>query len=188
MTLSVPQWLTWAREIQALGQSGLAYSHNDYDRERYARLMELAAEIVERYSGLPKEATLRDFTLQPGYATPKIDVRGAVVRDGRILLVQERTDGRWSMPGGWTDVGKTPAEMVVREVWEESGYHVQARKIVAVYDANRITDVPLAFFHAYKIIFLCELTGGEARTSIETLAVDWFRLARPSPALAPTHQ
>jgi ADP-ribose pyrophosphatase YjhB (NUDIX family) len=169
-----PRWLEWAREIQSLSQTGLTYSETDYNVQRYRRLMEIAAEIVQNHTTLPKQPVLENFLIQPGYATPKVDVRGAVVRDGKILLVQERSDGRWCMPGGWADVGELPSEMVAREVWEESGFQVVARKVVGVYDANR-SGAPLAFYHAYKIVFLCEILGGEARPSDETLAVDFFR-------------
>jgi len=168
-----PRWLDWAREIQALSQTGLTYSENDYQTQRYRRLMEIAADIVQSYTDLPGEPVLQNFLVQPGYATPKVDVRGAVIRDNRVLLVQERADGRWCMPGGWADVGDLPSEMVEREVWEESGFRVLARKVVGVYDANR-SGRPIEFYHAYKIVFLCEIVGGEARPSSETLAVDFF--------------
>jgi ADP-ribose pyrophosphatase YjhB (NUDIX family) len=168
-----PRWLGWAREIQALSQTGLHYSETEYHVQRYRRLMEIAAEIVEYQADLPGQPVLENFAVQPGYATPKVDVRGAVVRDGKILLVQECADGRWAMPGGWADVGKSPSEMVVREVWEESGFEVQARKVIGVYDANR-SGRPLQFYHAYKIVFLCEIVGGAARTSDETLDVGFF--------------
>ncbi|MFL7794670.1 MAG: NUDIX hydrolase [Anaerolineae bacterium] len=168
------RWLEWAREIQALSQTGLTYSETEYNVQRYRRLMEIAAEIVESHTGLASESVLEGFLAQLGYATPKVDVRGAVVRGGKILLVQERADGRWAMPGGWADVGDLPSEMVVREVWEESGFEVEPRKVIGVYDANRVGR-PLAFYHAYKIVFLCEIVGGEARASDETLAVDFFR-------------
>jgi ADP-ribose pyrophosphatase YjhB (NUDIX family) len=169
----VPRWLEWAREIQALSQTGLHYSETEYHTQRYRRLMEIAAEIVENHAGLPKQPVLEDFLIQPGYATPKVDVRGAIVRDGKILLVQERVDGCWTMPGGWADVGEYPAAMVAREVWEESGFEVEVRKVIGVYDANR-GGRPLQFYHAYKIVFLCEIVGGEARTSDETMAVGFF--------------
>lgn len=168
-----PRWLEWAREIQALAQTGLTFCQNDYDKERLQRLLEISAEIVAGHTDLPNESLRKNFLAQPGYATPKVDVRGAVIRDGKILLVQERSDERWSMPGGWADVGEMPSEMVVREVWEESGFHVMPRKIIGVYDANR-TGRPMEFYHAYKIVFLCEITGGAARPSNETLAVDFF--------------
>ena len=170
-----PRWLEWAREIQALSQTGLTYSENDYQTQRYRRLTEIAAEIIESHTDLLKEPVLADFLVQPGYATPKVDVRGAVIRDDKILLVQERADERWCMPGGWADVGDLPSEMVAREVWEESGFNVVARKVIGVYDANR-SGVPIEFYHAYKLVFLCDIIGGQARPSNETLAVDFFRL------------
>jgi ADP-ribose pyrophosphatase YjhB (NUDIX family) len=170
---NIPRWLQWAREIQALSQTGLHYTHDLYDTQRYHRLIEIAAEIVQSHTGLPKEPMIENFSWQPGYATPKIDVRGAVVQDGKILLVQEKTDQKWCMPGGWGDVGEIPSEMVAREVLEESGFVVKPFKLVGVYDANR-DGRPLQFFHAYKIIFLCEIISGSARPSDETLAVDFF--------------
>jgi ADP-ribose pyrophosphatase YjhB (NUDIX family) len=179
----LPPWLEWAREIQALGQTGLAYSGNDYDTQRYRRLVEIAAEIVQSHTSLLGEPVLQNFRVQPGYATAKVDVRGAVVRDGEILLVQERSDGRWCMPGGWADVGVLPSAMVVREVWEESGFQVQARKVIGLYDANR-EGIPLEFYHAYKVVFLCDIVGGEARPSNETLAVGFFKFGDLPPLSA----
>jgi ADP-ribose pyrophosphatase YjhB (NUDIX family) len=167
-----PDWMDWAREIFSLSQAGLAYSQNEFDIERYKRLQEITAEMIASQSDLKKESVLESFSMQAGYITPKIDVRAAVIRDGRILLVQERADGRWAMPGGWADLGNAPASVAEREVWEESGFRIQAEKVVAVLDANRIE--PMEFYHAYKIIFLCKLLDGEPRTSHETLAVEFF--------------
>ncbi len=169
---NTPNWLALAREIYTLAQAGLAYSKNDFDLERYRRLQAISAEILAGQSTLEKEAVLASFSMQAGYATPKVDVRAAVIRDGKILLIREVTDGKWAMPGGWADLGESPAEMAVREVREESGFEVQVDKLVAVYDANRIE--PLEFYHAYKLIFLCTIIGGTATPSIETLAVDFF--------------
>jgi len=178
--ISTPRWLTWAREIQALSQTGLAHATTDYDTKRYQRFIEIAAEIVHDHTDLPKEPILRHFLAQPGYATVKVDVRGAIIRNGKILLVQERTDEHWCMPGGWADVGEFPSEMVVREVLEESGFEVVPRKVIGVYDANRGPE-PMEFFHAYKIIFLCEIIDGEPRPSEETMAVDFFNFDRLPP-------
>jgi ADP-ribose pyrophosphatase YjhB (NUDIX family) len=166
------QWLDWAREIFSLSQSGLTYSKNEFDLARYKRLQEITAEMIASQAAMEKESVLENFSMQAGYATPKVDVRGAVIRDGKILLVQERSDNNWAMPGGWADLGDLPSEMVMREVWEESGFNVRVKKVVAVIDANRIQ--PFEFYHAYKLIFLCEIIGGEARVSNETLAVDFF--------------
>ena len=167
-----PRWLEWAREIYSLSQSGLTYSKNEFDLNRYHRLQQIAAEIITSQSELSEESVLESFSMQAGYITPKIDVRGAVIRDSRILLVRETVDGRWSMPGGWADLGEFPAEMVAREVREESGFEVRPEKLVAVYDANRVQ--PMEFYHAWKLIFLCAIMGGQAATSIETSSVDFF--------------
>jgi len=179
MNIKTPKWIEWAREIFSLSQAGLAYSQNEFDLERYKRLQEITAEMLESQSELSKESVLESFSMQAGYATPKIDVRGAVVRDNKILLIQERMDGKWAMPGGWADLGNAPASVAEREVWEESGYHVKAQKVIAVMDANRVE--PMEFYHAFKIIFLCKLTGGEPRVSYETLAVDFFELENLPP-------
>jgi ADP-ribose pyrophosphatase YjhB (NUDIX family) len=182
-----PRWMEWAREIYSISKSGLTYSENDYDLDRYKHLLEIAAEILESQGELSRESILQSFSMQAGYATPKIDVRGAVLRDGKILLVQERADGKWAMPGGWADLGDSPSVMVEREVREESGLNVKAAKVVAVYDANHIQ--PLEFYHAYKIIFLCNYIDGETRPSMETLAVDFFDPADLPPlSLARTNQ
>ena len=167
-----PKWLAWAREIYSLSQVGLTYTKNEFDLERYKRLQEIVAEMIASQSELAKQTILDSFSMQAGYVTPKIDVRGAVIRDGKILLIQERADGKWAMPGGWADLGNAPASVAEREVWEESGFRVKAEKVVAVIDANRIQ--PMEFYHAYKIIFLCTLLDGEPRISHETLAVDFF--------------
>jgi ADP-ribose pyrophosphatase YjhB (NUDIX family) len=168
-----PEWLEWARELQAMSQTGLAYSQSEYDTERYSRFREIAAEIVAAHTAVSKNSMLEVFGQQIGYATPKVDVRAAVIREGRILLVQERSDGKWAMPGGWADVGDTPSETVAREVREEAGFTVVPRKVAGVFDANR-DDRPEEFFHAFKLVFLCDITGGEARASFETPAVDFF--------------
>jgi ADP-ribose pyrophosphatase YjhB (NUDIX family) len=172
--VDVPRWLLWAREIQALSQTGLAYSETDYDLQRYHRLTEIAAEIIESHSDLSQQQALDHFLMQPGYATPKVDVRAAVVRDGQILLVQEREDQRWCMPGGWADVGDVPSEAAAREVWEESGFEVVVKKLIGAFDANRDGGRPLELYHAFKLVFWCEITGGEARSSSETLDVGFF--------------
>jgi ADP-ribose pyrophosphatase YjhB (NUDIX family) len=168
----IPRWLRWAREIQAIAQTGQTYALNDWQKQRYRRLTEISAEIISEHTSHPIEPILEGFINQPGYATPKVDVRGAVFRDGKILLVREKLDGGWTMPGGWADVGDSPAQGAEREVWEESGFRVRARKLIGVYDANRA--YPLELYHAVKLVFLCEITGGEAQTSDETTEVGFF--------------
>jgi ADP-ribose pyrophosphatase YjhB (NUDIX family) len=166
--------LGWAREIQALAQTGYHYANDDYQRERCQRLMAIAAEMISSSTGLEMAPIVKAFHRQVGYATPKIDVRAAVFRDGRLLMVRERMDGGWTMPGGWADVNDIPSQAAERETWEEAGFRVKARKVIGVYDANRMD--PMEFFHAFKIVFLCDLIGGEARPSGETSEVAFFEL------------
>lgn len=166
------QWLEWAREIQGLAQTGLQYAENDYQRERNHKLLAIAAEIVSEHTDLPNEQVEEIYKSQIGYATPRLDVRGAVFRNDKILLVRERFDGGWTMPGGWVDVGDVPSKAVEREVWEEAGFRVEAKKVIGVYDANRVS--PLELFHAVKIVYYCEIIDGEARPSNETSDVAFF--------------
>lgn len=169
-----PQWLLWARELQAIGQTGLTYGRDQYDRERYQRLQEIAAEMMAQGAGLSDAKPIVElFRQDAGYATPKVDVRAAVFRDKRILLVRETEDGGWTLPGGWADVGDSPSAAAVREVGEESGYKVRARKLAAVYDRDRHGHPPIPF-HAYKLFFICDLIGGEPAGSYETDAIDFF--------------
>ncbi len=168
------KWLDWAREIQSLAQTGLHYAENDFDRSRYGRLMELAAEIVTNYSDLKFEPLMGEFLTQKGYATPKVDVRAAVFQDHKLLMVREQSDGCWSMPGGWADVGEIPSQGAEREAWEEAGFQVRASRLIGVYDANRDGTRPVELFHAVKLIYLCELLGGKATPSYETSDVGFF--------------
>ncbi len=175
MNDKTPMWLNIAREIQQLSQTGLAFAANDYEKKRYTRLIEIVSEIIENHSQLEKESVQKYLMNHPGYATPKIDVRAAVIKDNQILLVQESTDKCWTMPGGWADVGDIPSQVAIRETKEESGFDIIPRKVIGVFDANRLGG-HLELFHAFKIIFLCNLIGGEARTSDETLDVKFFPL------------
>jgi len=170
--LMIPKWLEWAREIQAISQTGLHYAENDYQVQRYSRLNEISAEIISSHVDMENSELIKIFHQQVGYATPRIDVRGAVFQAGKLLMVRERLDGGWTMPGGWVDVGDTPSGAVEREVYEESGFEVKSRKVIGLYDANR--SDPLEIFHAFKIVFLCDILTGEARTSDETSEVEFY--------------
>lgn len=166
------RWLEWAREIQAIAQTGIHFAENEYQRERFKRLEEIAAEIVSESSELNYKPLIDIFRSQVGYATPRVDVRAAVFQAGKLLLVRERQDGGWTLPGGWADVGDIPSKAAERETWEEAGFKVKALRVIGVYDANRTG--PPELFHAVKIVYLCELLGGEARPSMETSEVAFF--------------
>jgi ADP-ribose pyrophosphatase YjhB (NUDIX family) len=168
-----PQWLAWVQQLQAIAQIGLTFATDAFDIERYHAIRDIAAEIAATYSQTPAEPIRHLFSQETGYATPKIDVRGAVFRDGNILLVQERRDSLWTLPGGWADVNDPPSVAVEREIFEESGYHTRAVKLLALYDRNKHGHPPSPF-HVYKLFFACELLGGTPTPSLETTAVAFF--------------
>jgi ADP-ribose pyrophosphatase YjhB (NUDIX family) len=170
-----PAWLIWARELQAVAQTGLAFSKDPYDLQRYDALRRLAAQIMADHTGGDVGRIEELFAEERGYATPKIGVRAAVFdTSGRILMVRETVDqNRWTLPGGWADVNQTPAQSVVREVFEESGYHVRAVKLAAVWDRARQAQ-PTTAFSVVRMFFVCALEGGVAATSLETSEVGWF--------------
>ena len=168
-----PAWIEWARRLNALAQTGLTYAENPYDIERYTAIRTIAAEMIAHGAGLETGRVLSLLAADAGYATPKVDVRGVVFQDGKILLVQERSDGLWTLPGGWADVGDSPADAVVREIREESGFETRARKLLALLDRNRHGHPP-HLNHIYKVFLRCEIVGGSPTTSHEIQGVGFF--------------
>ena len=132
-----PVLLDWARRLNALAQTGLTFAENPYDIERYSAIRTITAEMIAQGMGADVGRVLDLLASDAGYATPKVDVRGVVFRDGKILIVQERSGGLWTLPGGWADVGDSPADAVVREIREESGCETRATKLLALLDRNK---------------------------------------------------
>ncbi|MHB1540548.1 MAG: NUDIX hydrolase [Steroidobacteraceae bacterium] len=167
--------LDWARKVRALAQNGLAFTRDPFDRERYHELQDLAAALLAGALEIPLERARALWDGEHGYATPKVDVRGAIFEAERVLLVRERSDGRWALPGGWVDVNDAPSAAVAREIREESGYEARAVKLAALVDRRRHPHPP-AIHHIYKLMFICERTGGEPAAGTETDAVEFFPL------------
>ncbi len=167
------KWLEWAKKIQSLSQAGLTFSKDIYDRERFEELRLLSAEIMEEYTGLEMHKIKDLFSNETGYQTPKVDVRGVVFQDDKILMVRENFDDKWSIPGGFCDVGLSPSENIVKEVREESGYEVVPMKLLAVLDMNKHPHPP-QFFHYYKMFIRCDIIGGIPTTGIETKDINFF--------------
>jgi ADP-ribose pyrophosphatase YjhB (NUDIX family) len=167
--------LEWARKVQAIAQNGLAFTHDSFDRERFEQLQQLVTHILTTELDISPGQVQALWQGDEGYATPKIDVRGGVFDQNKVLLVRERSDGKWTLPGGWVDVGDGPAFAVEREIREESGYLAKAVKLAAVLDrSNPKHGHPPSILHIYKLFFLCELTGGTATLSNETDGVEFF--------------
>jgi ADP-ribose pyrophosphatase YjhB (NUDIX family) len=176
-----PKWLSWARGLQALAQSGLTYSQNPFEQERYRQIREIASQMMAEGSSEDLVRIVNLFAGETGYATPKVDGRGVVFRAGKILLVKELRDGGYTLPGGFADVGDTPSEAVVREVREETGFEVRAVKLLALFDRHKHGHVPPRPFHIYKMFFRCEIVGGAAQDSHETAGADFFAEDRIPP-------
>jgi ADP-ribose pyrophosphatase YjhB (NUDIX family) len=168
-------WLTYAKRLQAIASTGLHFSEGPFDRERYREVAEIANEMLARLGEVPIEriaGLVSDFA--KGYATPKIDVRGAVIEEGRVLLVREKSDGLWSLPGGFADVGLSAAENVAKEMREEAGLIVAPRVLYSVrHKAKRSYDPDAR--DVYKLFFLCDRIGeSRERAFHETSDVEFF--------------
>lgn len=167
------QWLEWAKRIQALSQSGLAFSKDIYDIERYEELRMISAEILAEHTELDMKKIKDLFLNDTGYQTPKVDVRGVIFQDDKLLMVKEKLDNRWSLPGGFCDIGQSAAENIIKEVKEESGYDVVPTKLLAVWDKNKHPHPPEPF-HYYKLFIQCEIIGGQPMAGIETSDIKFF--------------
>ena len=171
------KWLHWVREIRGLAQNGIGYAVNGFELERWRRVEELCSLITAEYSDLDFETLQALSKAELGYATPKVDVRGLCLQDGKILLVREKIDGGWTLPGGWADLNEPPSSATEREIREESGYESKAVRLLALYDRTDARHQhPPHLYYIFKAYFLCELTGGEASETLETSDVGFFTL------------
>ncbi|MCM3032404.1 MULTISPECIES: NUDIX hydrolase [unclassified Niallia] len=168
-----PKWLEWSKQLQAISQAGLSYSKDVYDIERFEAIRKISVEIMAMHTEVDSTIIKDLFANETGYATPKVDIRAAVFKNNRILLVKEKTDGKWALPGGWGDIGLSPSEVAVKEVKEESGFDVKATKLMAVFD-KKFHGHPPSPSHVYKILINCKIIGGNAEVGIETSEVQFF--------------
>jgi ADP-ribose pyrophosphatase YjhB (NUDIX family) len=166
-------WLDIAKRLEAIAQTGLAYTDNDYDKERYKELRSIGHFIFHHYTNVSFEKIDDLFSREEGYPTPKVDVRGVVFRGDKILMVREKLDGMWSLPGGWADIGYSPREVVAKEVEEESGLKVVPLKLLALMD-KKFHNHPPSPIHVYKIFMQCKETGGRLHPGMETSGADFF--------------
>ena len=163
--------------MEAMAQTGLNFSEDQFDRERYMRLRELAAKLLASQSNLSPQDVLEWSKAEFGYATPKVDVRAFVLSEEKVLLIRENADGgRWTLPGGWADVNESPSESVVREVEEESGYIVEPKLLLAVFDRSKQGHLPAFPYHIYKMFFHCEIIGGAPRLTSESSESRFFAI------------
>ncbi|KXT79016.1 NUDIX hydrolase N-terminal domain-containing protein [Streptococcus sp. DD13] len=173
------EWLTWATKLQSLAQNGLAYTENVFDRERFEEIRQISVEMLACASGLPEDKVRDLFANETGYQTPKIDTRAAIIKEGRILLVQEN-NGTWSLPGGWCDVDQSVLENVQKEAKEEAGLEIAVERLVAVLDKRKNNPVTSAHY-VTKLFFLCRELGGQFEKNNETLQSAYFSMDQLPP-------
>lgn len=169
-------YLNTFKKIKALAETGLVYAQNGYEVERNQELVNLSQELISAIAQQPVEA-LDKFYLPPKeYPTPKVDVRALILNDDdQILMAKEKMDGRWSIPGGWADIGHSPSEVIVKEVEEETGLISEVIRVLAIYD-KRCHPHPPQPWYVYKIMFLCKMTGGELRGNFDIEEANWFAI------------
>lgn len=163
-----------AIELAAMAQNGLTYeTGNRYDTARYRRMRSMSAEILSMLSDTSVEEFSRAIDAETGHATPKLDVRGALFDEqDRVLLVQEKRDGKWNLPGGWADALDTPSNAIEREVAEEAGLRVRAARLAAIQDGSRHNGHTMPF-HVYKLMFLVErLDNAEPTAGLDEETID----------------
>lgn len=165
--------LSYVKRVQALAQSGLTYCDNPYDIERYEELREISFNMLNLLSDEPIEKIRDLFMEEKGYQTPKVDVRAVIMKDNKILLVKEKIDGKWSLPGGWCDIGYSPSQMAQKEVREEAGYEVEVEQLLALLD-KECHGHPKDIYHIYKLFFQCRIIGGDGISGMETSDVEFF--------------
>ncbi|NLJ42291.1 MAG: NUDIX hydrolase [Bacteroidales bacterium] len=169
------KWLEWAMRLQSIAQAGLTFGENRYDLDRYNQIRAISVEILQEYTGISYEKIKDLFTSETGYQTPKVDIRASVIRDDRILMVREKIDGAWSLPGGWADVNTSVSESAARECLEEAGAVVSPVRIIAIQQADRHYDFPYPYT-VYKIFVECRLNEISFRENTETLEAGFFAL------------
>ena len=166
------KWLQWAVELQSIAQAGLFYGKDPFDRERYQRIRDIAAEMISFKTEIPLEKVKDLFCCEQGYQTPKLDTRAAIFKEDKILLVREK-NGTWSLPGGWVDVNVSVRENVIKEVKEEAGLDVRPELVIAVQDREK-HNLPVYAYKVCKIFVLCSACGGEFQENIETTESRYF--------------
>jgi len=171
------QLLIQAQRLQALAQAGLAYATSPYDLERYGEIRAISVKLLQELTEEPFEKIIRVFASEDGYQTPKVDIRAVLFREGpEILLIREKVDnGKWTLPGGWADVGYTPFEVAAKEAYEETGLIVKPMRLLALFDKRKHAHPPQPWY-VYKAFIECEIQGGSlVQDTPETKGARWFR-------------
>jgi ADP-ribose pyrophosphatase YjhB (NUDIX family) len=167
-------FLNEIKRLKSLADTGLLYCKNEYDLERYHELQEIAMRLLNGFSGKSFEDLQFMFPKAVDYPTAKVDIRGILFsHDKKVLLAKESADNKWSLPGGWADIGYTPKETVVKEFKEETGLEVIPERLLAVFDKKMHPHPPQPFY-VYKMVFYCKAVTTEINKGFDVLDVQYF--------------
>jgi ADP-ribose pyrophosphatase YjhB (NUDIX family) len=167
------KWLHWTSELQSIAQAGLTFSTDRYDLDRYEKIRNIVVEILHEYTEIDHKKIRELFASETGYQTPKVDIRASVFKDNKILMIKEKVDGAWALPGGWADVNTSVSESAIRECSEEAGAVVKPKRIIAIHLANKHNKLDSPFT-IYKIFVECELVENCFKENTETLDAQFF--------------
>ncbi|PHQ28675.1 NUDIX hydrolase [Leeuwenhoekiella nanhaiensis] len=176
--------LNQIKKIKSLAEAGLVFNKENYDAERYEELRAISLEMMSILADVKVEQLSDFFLPETDYPTPKVDVRGLILNEkSEVLLVKEMVDGKWTLPGGWADIGLTPKENVLKEIEEETGFKAEVKRLLAVLDKREYPHPPQTHY-VYKLCFLCEITEGSFDPNFDIGEVDWFDI-NDLPELSP---
>ena len=175
-----PDWLIYARKLNSIAKAGLTYSEDKYDIERFEEIEKISADIIKKHTELQQETIEEVFISEKGYSTPKVDIRAVIFKNDKILLVKEKIDGLWSLPGGWAEVNLSVSENLKKEAKEEAGAEIKPKRVIAIQDRNK-HNTPPSLNSIYKIFVECELIKMDFKENIETSEVGFFKLDKLPP-------
>jgi ADP-ribose pyrophosphatase YjhB (NUDIX family) len=168
-------WLECAKKLEAIAKTGIFYGSNQYEKERFEQIAAISNELISHYANLKPSKVEKFYNVENGYVTPKVDIRSVVFKDDQLLMVKEKSDGKWTIPGGWADIGYTPNEIAIKETFEEAGLEVKPIRVLAIMDKKCHAHPPSPYY-AYKIFILCVSVGGFLQAGTETSEVKYFNL------------
>ncbi|MEP7111088.1 MAG: NUDIX hydrolase N-terminal domain-containing protein [Ferruginibacter sp.] len=165
--------LNLIKRLKSISDIGMLYTESEYDKERYAEVLEISYELLHKITGQELSSLKNLYFENKDYPTAKVDIRGLIIKDNKILLVKESADNKWSLPGGWADIGYSPKEVIVKECKEETGLEVIPERLLAVFDIKFHPHPPQPFY-VYKMVFYCKAITSGINKSFDVLDVQYF--------------
>lgn len=163
----------YLQRMIALTDTGLTFTKDPFDRERYEDLRSLLSEMLNQVSDLDADEVAELLKPTSAYATPLMDVRAWIVEDEKICLVRGQGENDWALPGGFGEVGYSPTENILKEIEEETGFEAKVERLLAVFDTNRFQ---LQSKQYVKFVFECKLLDGQFQKNQEIADLQFFAI------------